>query len=131
MQNKVFKICIGIVLLTAILPSVVFAGPLSQLYFDTGRKGKPATTSATTSDKIQQLLEKENLSPEEQNTLKELRMLMGDDTPLPEKESEVPKETSKLKLETQTVELLEAESFIPPQLSGPQTDLNNSAKITS
>lgn len=130
MRNSIFRFLAFATLVVLSGTAVLLAQPLSQLEFDRDIPKKSAAAPTTTADQLKALMNKQNLTLEEQETLRDLRALIGEDVePVVSKETAAQaKQSSFLK---KTIEFEGEESFIPPQLIGPQADLSNKSTITS
>lgn len=130
MRNPFFKYFTLAVLAVISCAAVLLAQPLSQLEFDRGIPKKAPVAPKTTADQLKELMNKKNLTPEEEESLRDLRALIGDDVEPVATKDEATKPKA-LEIAKQTIEFEGDESFIPPQLIGPQADLNNKKAITS
>lgn len=127
MRISIFKFLTFVILVVISGSAVLLAQPLSQLEFDRGLPKKAPAAPKNTADQLKELMNKQNLTLEEQEMLRDLRVLIGDDA----EQAQTPAKVKTLELRKQTLEFEGEESFIPPQLIGPQADINNKAVITS
>lgn len=130
MRKTILKFVTFATLAVVSCAAVLLAQPLSQLEFDRAVPKKAPVAPTSTADQLKALMNKENLTLEEQESLRDLRALIGDDTEPVAAKDAAPK-TKGLELPKQTIEFEGEESFIPPQLIGPQADMNNNKMITS